>query len=408
MKDLERLLNPEKRFLEYQDYIIDLISSSYHKNYKDLIATRIKNALYFFDSTPDIVYETLQKLDSNLDILKDYKYTLDEYNSKEEKLHKEMDDYILKYLKELLNISDDVISKNKDLFLGLRFEAFSKEYKEYLTSDDEELKSQVIELQEDYLDTCQRIGITPLLDENKIEQYLDFEKRQVIILEQNIIKNTIFGKKILERLDESMMVSFYNKTLIARNLVYFDEDRDATAITRLYRTKDFSKTLLSLPLLKNCFNKGLDIELIHELIHVSEMNNKMCSIVVSEDYRMFNEFRTQEKAWSLLDKLRKDNIYIFDQDNNDDTLYKSSYDYYLPLVNPLLNTYRELFDYSAINNRLSYIYKELGKENFNRYCIFLTNLFGNGLNINAVSDRDTISKNNYLIDKIKIYSKIPK
>ena len=53
MKDLDRLLNPNKRFLEYQDYLIDLIASSYHKSFKDLIATRIKDAFYFFDSTPD-------------------------------------------------------------------------------------------------------------------------------------------------------------------------------------------------------------------------------------------------------------------------------------------------------------------------------------------------------------------
>ena len=400
MKDLDRLLNPNKRFLEYQDYLIDLIASSYHKSFKDLITTRIKDAFYFFDSTPDVTYESLYNLDSSLDNLKYYKSLMDDYMSKGEKLQDEIDDYTLRYLKELLNISDDVFDKNKEAILGLRFDAFDKKYKKYLTYDNE-VRDLLLELQQDYIDTCKRIGIIPLLDEEKLDDCIDFLKRQEKVLERNVIKSSIFGKNILDRLGD---IPFYKKILLARKIVYFEEDfdSDVTAITSL--SKEYSKTFISFPLLKKYLDRGLDINLLHELVHVCEMNDEHCSFIINKDYSIFNEFRTQEKARSLFKRLRKDNVYIFDQDNN--TLNNSAYDIYLPLVNSLLDNYRELFDSSAINNRLSVINENLGKDNFTNYCIFLTSLYENGLNMHGQSfDGDTISKNNDFINKMKTYSK---
>ena len=400
MKDLDRLLKPNKRFLEYQDYLIDLIASSYHKSFKDLIATRIKDAFYFFDSTPDVTYESLYNLDSSLDELKYYKSLMDDYMSKGEKLQDEIDDYTLRYLKELLNISDDVFDKNKEVILGLRFDAFDKKYKKYLDYDNE-VRDLLLKLQQDYIDTCKRIGIIPLLDEEKLDDCIDFLKRQEKVLERNVIKNSIFGKNILDRLGD---IPFYKKILLARNIVFFEEDFDCdvTAITSL--SKEYSKTFISFPLLKKYHDRGLDINLLHELVHVCEMNDEHCSFIINKDYSIFNEFRTQEKARSLFKRLRKDNVYIFDQDNN--TLNNSAYDIYLPLVNSLLDNYRELFDSSAINNRLSVINENLGKDNFTNYCIFLTSLYENGLNMHGQSfDGDTISKNNDFINKMKTYSK---
>ena len=253
MQDLDRLLNPNKRFLEYRDYLIDLIASSYHKSFKDLIATRIKDAFYFFDSTPDVTYESLYNLDSSLDELKYYKSLMDDYMSKGEKLQDEIDDYTLRYLKELLNISDDVFDKNKEAILGLRFDAFDKKYKKYLDYDNE-VRDLLLELQQDYIDTCKRIGIIPLLDEEKLDSCIDFLKRQEKVLERNVIKNSIFGKNILDRLGG---IPFYKKILLARNIIYFEEDFDCdvTAITSL--SKEYSKTFISFPLLKNILIEAL-------------------------------------------------------------------------------------------------------------------------------------------------------
>ena len=408
MQDLDRLLNPEKRFLEYQDYLIDLISSSYHKSFKDLIAKRIKNTLYFFESTPDITYESLYNLNKNLDILKEYKALMDDYMGKGKLFRGIIDDYVSIYLQELLNISDDVLKKNKEEILDLRFDVFSKKYKKYLDYDNM-IKTQLQELQHDYLYTCKRIGIEPLLDEDKIEECLKFINKEEIVLKQNVIRTTSFGKIILNKLDCIKGITSSERLLIARNIFYFDEDFDdnAIAITMLCKvSKDYSWTILSFPILKQYLMTSLDASLLHELIHVSEMSNEICSIIVNEDYRIFNELRTQDKARYLFERLRKDNVHIFDQDNNDDSTYESTYDSYLPLVDPLLDNYRELFDYSAINNRLSIINNNLGKDNFINYCNFLTSLYENSFNMHGQSfDVDTISKNNDLVNKMKTYSK---
>ena len=112
MQDLDRLLNPEKRFLEYQDYLIDLIASSYHKSFKDLIATRIKDAFYFFDSTPDVTYQFVKKFNPNIKNLikyyflsKDYEITLQTANKFVNKKR------YYPYIKDFFNIKG--IFKNK-------------------------------------------------------------------------------------------------------------------------------------------------------------------------------------------------------------------------------------------------------------------------------------------------------
>ena len=87
------------------------------------------------------------------------------------------------------------LKKIKEVILGLKFDAFDKKYKKYLTYDNE-VKNLLLELQQDYIDTCKRIGIEPLLDEEKLDDCINFLNRQEKVLEHNVIKNTIFGKNI--------------------------------------------------------------------------------------------------------------------------------------------------------------------------------------------------------------------
>ena len=135
------------------------------------------------------------------------------------------------------------------------------------------------------------------------------------------------------------------------------------------------------------------------------MGNKICSFVVDDKYRIFNEFRTQDKARYLLRKMRNDNIYIFDQDENIDA-YKNQYDFFLPLLKSFIERHRDMLDYSAINNRISYIYKTLGRDNFDSYCTFLTDLYYNNFDIRSFDFEDSIIlENNNLINKMKTYTK---
>lgn len=95
------------------------------------------------------------------------------------------------------------------------------------------------------------IGIIPLLDEEKLDDCIQFLNRQEKVLEHNVIKNTIFGKNILDRLDNIKDVAFYKKVIIARELIYFEDDfdYDVNAITTFYKiSENYSKTYISFPL----------------------------------------------------------------------------------------------------------------------------------------------------------------
>ncbi len=412
MKDLERLLNPEKRFLEYQDYLIDLIASSYHKNFKDLIATRIKDAFYFFDSIPDVTYQFIKKFNPNIKNL--IKYYLLNKNYKLSKIIAESlvnNKYYYPYVKKFLNISDKYFKKNKNVILGLNFEAFSNEYKVILQNPNlhENIKEIIRTSREGYLEKCKSIGLEPITDENKIQNYLDFKEMQENFIKKYIIIASSFGESIIEKLNIKNY-SFSNSIeSIVSKIVYID---NCTAITySAWTTQNKRQVILSLPVLKNHLQMCLDICALHELVHISE--NELYSIFhwnYSEKYKIFNEFRTQEKTLKLFSKLRQDNIHIFDQDNNDDNTYESAYDKFITLINPLLDNYRELIDYCAITNKVSPIYKNLGRENFDNYCKSLSTLFNEVMYISKLlnkEDKINISTEFYntQIEKMKTYSK---
>ena len=212
-------------------------------------------------------------------------------------------------------------------------------------------------------------------DENSIEEYLKI-KNDIDATNKNTTTSTsIFGKNTVKRLKNKNNSFLIDPDILASDIIYLD---DKMAITVLVKTaQNKLQTILAFPLLKQYQSQGLDIALLHELIHISEiklesMHNPLFS---KKEYIPFNEFRTQEKAITLFTKLREDNIHIFDQDDNDDTIYKSYYDEFIYLIEPLLDKYRELIDYCAINNRLSPLYKTLGRDKFDECCNSLSKLF---------------------------------
>ena len=67
-------------------------------------------------------------------------------------------------------------NQNKNVILRLHFESFSKGIKEIIIDSDidKKIRDAFVEIQQDYLDTCRSIGLTPLVDEKKIQSFLEF------------------------------------------------------------------------------------------------------------------------------------------------------------------------------------------------------------------------------------------
>lgn len=411
MPDLDRVLNPEKRFLEYQDYLIDLIASSYHKGSKDLIAHRIKEAFYFFDTLPPVAFKTLKDIGYNPKTHKelfDYYVLNKDYHLASTKVRKSFAKDTDSYLREMLQTNKRFYNQNKNVILGLHFESFSKGIKEIIIDSDidKKIRDAFVEIQQDYLDTCRSIGLTPLVDEKKIQSFLEFEERREKLIKQNIINGTLFGQKILLRLESFKDLSLISKLNMATGIMYLDDKENATT-SRYKVSEDTNVTVVSLPVLKLMLTKALDLITLHELVHVVEMDLSTKSILADDTYHYFNEFRTQDKARCLFEKLRKDNIHIFDQDDNNDTIYKNNYDYFIPYIRSLLDDYQYLFDYCGLANRMAPIYKAFKRENFIALCNYLTMLYETTVSSDIPLTEENLNIDLYYeqLDKTKTYAK---
>ena len=151
MLDIDKLLNPNKTFLEYQDYLIDLIASSYHKQFKDTVATRIKESLYFFDSLPDITYQTIKNNNSNLKKLIQYFFINMNYEMSKLIIANIEKDNHYYLLKQFLDIDNNFFKNNKEVILNLDFRVFSKKVNKLLLDKtlDETVKDKIKEKQQD-------------------------------------------------------------------------------------------------------------------------------------------------------------------------------------------------------------------------------------------------------------------
>lgn len=414
MQDIDKLLNPNKTFLEYQDYLIDLIASSYHKQFKDTVATRIKESLYFFDSLPDITYQTIKNNNSNLKKLIQYFFINMNYEMSKLIIANIEKDNHYYLLKQFLDIDNNFFKNNKEVILNLDFRVFSKKVNKLLLDKtlDETVKDKIKEKQQEYLDACYSINLNSITDENMIEQYLFRRKIQEKASKNTIIITSLFGKKMIKKIKQTGISFEKSKVDIANDIVFMDESSLAHVMS--CKTKQGKlQLILGQPVLHDYNSPYLyssDETLLHELTHVVEFDLN-CDIhpFFLYNYSFFNEIRTQERSKLLYDKLRQDNIYIFDEPNvsyfND--IY---YDEFMPLIESLIREYRGLIDYCAVSNKISPLYKNFGRNNFDDLCKYLLDLSNKeeiliDLGIPFKGTEDNLNYFKEQVEKIKTYSK---
>ena len=416
MQDIDKLFNPNKTFLESQDYLIDLIASSYHKQFKDVIATRIKESLYFFDSLPNVTYQALKNNNSNLKKLITYFFINKNYEMSELIIENiERDNYYY-LLKQFLDIDNNFFKNNKEVILNLDFRVFSKKVNKLLLDKtlDETVKDKIKEKQQEYLDACHSINLNSITDENMIEQYLLRRKIQEEASKDTIIITSLFGRKMIKKIKQTGISFEKSKVDIANDIVFMNESSLAHVMSCATKQGKW-QVILGQPLLHNYntspyYMYSSDEILLHELTHVVEFDLN-CDIhpFFLYNYSFFNEIRTQERSKLLYDKLRQDNIYIFDEPNvsyfND-----AYYDEFIPLIESLIREYRELIDYCAIANKISPLYKNFGRNNFDDLCKYLLDLRNKeqiliDLGIPFKETEDNLNYFKEQVEKIKTYSK---
>ena len=156
------------------------------------------------------------------------------------------------------------------------------------------------------------------------------------------------------------------------------------------------------------FNNKKSMVLIIPLQYLKKYSNYMLNKQLSTNYILEEEKTLQIKK--ILEA-----IY---ENQNENSLLLSGYINvllgliikFIPLIEPLLDTYRELIDYCAIANKISPLYKTLGKENFDNYCKSLNDIYNEmeymSKFLNEGDDINVSGDYSYLqIDKMKTYSK---
>ena len=211
---------------------------------------------------------------------------------------------------------------------------------------------------------------------NAFKNCLNMKEKLNYIYKACIIKDSLYGKSVMKKIEKLNIDSNILLYYIVGSIAFMENNTEAR-VKNVKTNQGKQKCILSFPVVEKYFFKCLDLDytLLHELIHIceAEQDSDFSIFMTNENYHYFNEFRTDEKAIRLLSKLRQDNIYIFNQDN-DSISTESDYNKFIPLIEPLLDAYRELIDYCAVTNEISPLYKTLGKENFDNYCKSLNDI----------------------------------
>ncbi len=370
MVDIDRLINSEERLNKYLDYLIEILASDYHYSFKDLIARRLRETVYIFDSLPGDSYYTLKYLGFNPKVNKKlYKYYLEhkDYLAKEKNINKQAYKIYDVSIKEAFNITSSFYKDNRCVINKLDYKYFSSICEEYY--NDENFMKVIDEYRKIYLETCKEIGLEPLVDQEKIDHLLKTLAGLCNFSNYKLLNSTLFGKRMKEKIGLKFNVDPSLQNNYLRNIL--DKAENASAITTTIK----NKTLIYHPLFFNYNRESLDLTLLHEMIHSLERTNNNCGLdIINQEQTIFNELRTEAKAIKIIKKIRKEQIYIFDMD---DSVTKSTttYDRFIPLVSSFLDEYKEILDYVAITNRMSILYKFFSKDAFDSYTYLLESIY---------------------------------
>lgn len=369
MVDLDRLINSEDRLNKYLDYLIEILASDYHYSFKDLIAKRLKDVVYIFDSFPSDSYEVLKRLGFNAKEKKDlFNYYLEhkDYLDNERIIDKVINKKRDNYLKDAFNISSSFYKKNRKIINSLDYKYFSSFYDEYYDRSD--ISKVIDNYRRNYIKTCKKIGLSPLVDQKKIDLLIESCNYLNDFKNYKLLNSTLFGKRMKEKIGLKLQVNSSLQNKYLRNLLDIEEH------TLAFTTCIKNKTVIYFPILAN-YQESLDVVLLHEMIHALErVNNNYGLDIVNLEQTTFNELRTQKKALEISKKLRKDHVYIFDMDDRN-TKSNITYDKFIPLVSNFLEENKQLLDYAALTNRMSILYKMFSKDDFELYTYILENMY---------------------------------
>lgn len=416
MDIIDNLLNPMNVINNHQELLLSLYEDEYGLKYVDTIKKRMENIIYFFESRPDITYLGLKELGidaekhkglSNI-YLKYLNYIILEHH------------FSLKYVDSCMRLLSSLVpipytSIDTELncaeIIELDFNSFSSKTENLLsTTENETVKKKILERRRKYLEDCEDYKINPLTNKEKIDKYLMYKEIYLEIYKESLIKDTIYGSDIITFIRQTFNTP---KIKMGSNVVMeiakslcFREKKGSNLIVG--KNKDDFLDIVHIPLFFN-FNSGTtDLAVLHETYHAIETKEDITGIQFCKELNILNEFRIELKSINQLNKLRGNNIRMFD-DISIKGINRSIYDDYLFLSRCFLEKYSKVLDYSAINSNKEVLFDFFGKENLLEYGSYLNYLYKTSseyqLTRSKINKTNLTNKEHQLEEHFKIKTK---
>lgn len=361
------LFNIDDSFNKNKKSIINILINYYGEEYSEIIKKRLENVFFDFSSTPEDDYEFLKKNNTQLSdldrlLIKVRYKQYEKIKSKSRKLNfKALIKYAKsKFLISYLNKTDIENEKFLSLFTDKNFnsgyiDAFSSKSINLLNNSNiaDSIKQSIINDQEKFRRIANSLGIKlENLSADNVDKLIEYRKKLQTIYQSDIAQKSRFGKDILKEIRKRFDFGLTPEDL---SDIALSEMAFSGYIQVESKNDIVYHQIIKIPLLHlmNLGIKGLDVNVIHEIIHKIETNGNHVGISIHDDKntnKIVNEIRTQILAILITRELHQAGVFIYDNPDDYKIEGESSYEILFPLTKEFFDTYEELISNCAINN----------------------------------------------------------
>jgi len=301
------------------ELLIPIYVNDYGEANRKMIADRLNNMVFIPDSNPIDTADFIANNTNNISNIRYMKRGVSEYkdycrvsNKYDKKISHMLESFVYNHFDR------EVISNDDISIMDLDFDAYSFATVRKMNECDLATRREIIARQHKYKADCYILGIDPITNIYHIEDILRYKKDLLKYKNEQLVKETKWGKRIKKELK-----SIYHFTPNDIDLadVLFDEGTAAT--TAVIKNSDGdSRCVVHVPMAAHA-EYGIDRILLHELRHAVESGETHTGIYDfnKKKYDYINEVRTEANALEDINKLGHDTVF-FSKNSKKKSLYE--------------------------------------------------------------------------------------
>lgn len=361
MTNIERIVNSEESLEEIKQSLIEAFQEDYGSKHSDVIKEKINNGIYFFETTPDIMFRFMLKNAPSLLNKETIQIEYQDYVTKQYEIGAKLTDELFRLYAVAFNLTRTDIARliyKKEQLINLPVESYY----------DNSTKSKNKYLQKEYLKQCEELKIRPIFDSGVIEQLLMARKKCEKNSNTKMITDTIWGKRINEEFTKK--VGKKSSPEFLADMIY-----GHPCNIEVPNNCSKNKKILYFPLMRQYFIGDMDTTFLHEVRHMVECG-RLCSGLdwPSGNYKILNELRVEKHA--IKDNERTG--VIFSKEGICEGVY-SPYRIISPLADDFIDEYEPYLDQLAIYQNIARLEETFGYETIKEYGIFLNQAFNDAI-----------------------------